>query len=103
MVRPIPFRRPTVFAHLIADVLNAAQNRKHLAARATVLRPELTSEALSIAEAPIDDQPRQPLAVDGPAPRCPDRAGFAIVGTMEWRLAPGLVVSGRQQELATVW
>ena len=57
MIGPIPLGRPIVFAHLVADVLDAAQDRKNLAARATVLGSELAGEALSVAEAPVDDEP----------------------------------------------
>lgn len=65
MVRVIPLRCAAVFTHFVTDVLNAAENRKHLAARAAVLGAELTGEALAVAEAPVDDQPGEPLAVDG--------------------------------------
>jgi hypothetical protein len=57
MIRAIPLRRPAVFALLVADVLDAAEDRKDLAARAAVLGAELAGEALAIAEALVDDQP----------------------------------------------
>lgn len=96
VIRPIPFRRPIVLTLFVADVLHAAENRKHFAARAAVLGTELAGEALPVAETPVDDQPGEPLAVDGPPPRRPDRAGFAIVGTMGRRFASRLVVSLRR-------
>ena len=68
MIRSIPVWRPIVFTLLVADVLDAAEDRKHFAPRATILRSELTGEALAVAEAPVDDQPSQSLAVDGPLP-----------------------------------
>ena len=57
MVRPIPLGRPTIFPHLIADILDAAEDGKYLAARATVLGAELAGKALGVSEAPVDDQP----------------------------------------------
>lgn len=63
MVRPIPLGRASILALLVADVLDAAEDRKHLATRATVLGSELAGEALAVTEAPVDDQPGEPLAV----------------------------------------
>ncbi len=65
-VSPIPLGRAAVLALLVADVLDSAEDRKDLAARAAVLGAELTGEALAVPEAPVDDQPSEPLAVDGP-------------------------------------
>ena len=55
MIRPIPLRCPAILTHLVADILDAAEDWKHLAARATVLGSELAGEALAVAKAPIDD------------------------------------------------
>jgi len=65
----IPPRCPPVLTHLVPDVLDSAEDRKNCAAGAAVLGAELAGEALAVAEAPIDDQPRQLLSVDGPSPR----------------------------------
>ena len=56
MVRPIPLRRPVVLAHFVADVLDTAEDRKHFAAGVAALGSELATEALSVVEAPVDDQ-----------------------------------------------
>jgi len=89
MVRAIPLGRPSVLTLLVADVLNAAENREHLAASSPVLGSELAGEALTVAEAPVDDQPCQSLAVDGPTPRRPDRGlVFNAVVTAESKLTP---------------
>jgi len=69
MIRSIPLCCPFVLAHFVPDVLDAAENRKYLPARATVLGSKLAGEALPVAEAPVDDQPGESLAVDGPSPR----------------------------------
>jgi hypothetical protein len=42
------------------------------------LRPELASEAILVSEAPVDDEPCQPLAIHSPTSRRPDRAGLPI-------------------------
>lgn len=73
VVGAIPLRRPVVLSFSIADVLHSAENREDLAPRAAVLGSELAGEALSVSEAPVDDQPRQSLAVNGPIPRRPVR------------------------------
>ena len=65
MVGPIPLGRPPVFAHFVPDVLDAAEDRKHLAAGPTVLGAELAGEALAVAEAPVDNQPSE---TPGPTP-----------------------------------
>ena len=101
MVCTIPLGCSTVLAQLVADILDAAEDRKHLAARAAVLGTELAGEALAVSEVPVDDQPGQLLAVDVPAPGRPDWPRFAIVGTMGRRFASWLVVAGRQQDLTT--
>ncbi len=68
--RPVVFSvtvwRPPILAHLVADVLDATEDRKHLAARPTVLGAELAGEALAVAEAPVDDDPSHARSVDGP-------------------------------------
>jgi len=102
MVGSVPFWRSSIFPKLIADVLDAAEDRKYLAAGATVLGTELAGEALSITKTPVDDQPGEAFAIDGPTPRSPDRARFAIVGTMGRRFASWLVVTGREQNLTAI-
>lgn len=66
--------RQVVFIHLVPSVLNAAQNRKDIAARPAVLGAELAGEALAVSEAPVDDQAVQSLAVDSPT--VPKSVGF---------------------------
>ena len=55
MIRAIPLGRPVVFTHFVADVLDATEDRKHLAARDAVLGSELAGKALTVAKAPVDD------------------------------------------------
>ncbi len=55
VIGPIPLRRPAVFAEIVADVLNTAQGREYVAAGAAVLGAKLAGEALSVAEAPVDN------------------------------------------------
>lgn len=57
MVGPIPLGRSAVLSHLVADVLDAAEDGEDFAAGAAVLGAELACEALAVAEAPVDDQP----------------------------------------------
>ena len=57
VIGPIPLRRPVVLAHFVADVLDTAEDRKHFAAGVAALGSELATEALSVVEAPVDDQP----------------------------------------------
>ncbi len=73
-----------------------------LSSRSTVLGAELAGEALPVSEAPIDDQPGQSLSVDRPTPRCPDWPGLARMGVFGRWLDLGLVVTGRQQDLASI-
>ena len=75
MVVAIPLRRPIVLTLFIADVLHAAENRKHLAARAAVavLGANLAGEAFAFTESPVHDQPSQAGPVACPTPRRPDR------------------------------
>ena len=82
MVRAIPLCCAAVFTHLVADVLDAAEDRKHLTARATVLGSELAGDALAVAEAPVDDQPSQLRSVDRPVLRRPDRPSPAEKGAL---------------------
>jgi hypothetical protein len=63
MIRSIPIRRPTIFTHFVADVLDATKNGMNFAANASVLGSELAGKALAVAKAPVDDQPGEPLAV----------------------------------------
>lgn len=46
VILAIPLWRPVVLTQLVADVLNAADDRKHLAVRATALRPKLSGKLL---------------------------------------------------------
>jgi hypothetical protein len=59
MILPVPLRCPTVFTHFVAYILDAAQDREDLAARAAVLGSELAGKTLAVAKAPVDDQPGQ--------------------------------------------
>lgn len=72
MDRPIPLWRPPILTLLAADVLDAAEDQKYLAARSTVLGSELAGEANAVTETPVDDQPGELLAVNVPASRRPD-------------------------------
>ena len=84
IIRSIPLRRAAVLTHRIADVLDAAEDRKHLAAGATVLGSELAGKALAVAKAPVDDQPGEAIAVNGPAPRRPDESGVRTSCRQAW-------------------
>ncbi len=75
MIPPIPLWSTVVFPHFVTDVQDAAQDRIDLAPSPTVLGSELAGKALAVPEAPVDDQPGQSLAVDGPTPRSPDESG----------------------------
>ena len=67
MIRPIPFRRPSVLSHLGADILNATEDRKHLGARPAVPGSKPAREALSVAKVSVDDQQGQLRSANDPA------------------------------------
>jgi hypothetical protein len=66
MVHKIPLQSPVIFAHFVTNVLDVTQDRIDLATSATVLGSELAGEALSVPEAPVDDEPSQSRSVDSP-------------------------------------
>ena len=81
VVGSIPIGRPGILAHLVSDILDAAEDWKHLAARAMVLGPELAGEALAVVEAPTDDQPNVSLVDDRSTQGRPDGIGFPSRGS----------------------
>ncbi len=78
VIRPVPRRRPIILTILVADALDAAEYREHLAACAAVLVAKLAVEAFPVSEAPVDFQPSQTRSVDGPVALLRDRASFAV-------------------------
>lgn len=102
VIRPIPLGRSPVLAHLVADVLDAAEGGKHFAAGAAVAVAELAGEALFVASAPVEDQPSQPRPVDRPAPGRPDGTGLAGVVFVRAGLGLWLVVARGQENLVPV-
>lgn len=102
MVGPIPVGSAAVFAEVIADILNAAEERKDLAAGAAVMLFELAGEALLVAGTPVSDEPNEAAAIHGPAPGRPDRASLAGVALLGAGFRLRLVVARCQQDLMPV-
>ena len=76
----IPLGSTAVLTHFVADVLNSTKHRVNFATGATVLGSELAGKTLTVAKAPVDDQPGEAFAVDCPTPRRPDRAHLFAFG-----------------------
>ncbi len=69
MIRAIPLRRAAVFAELVADVLDAAEEGKQFLPRSPILRAKVAGEALRVAGTPVGHEPHEAFAVDAPAPQ----------------------------------
>ncbi len=98
MIRAVSLRCSLILAKLVADVLDAAENRTLILSRSLVLRAQIVGEALRFAGTPIGRVPHEAFAVDAPTPRCPDRTGVAEVALLQCRFGLPFVVAGVEQD-----